>query len=68
MATIANQIQRISNSRIILGEVGQNLKLSVPSGTTYWDNNSKSYITTTAATLLQKTDPIDKIAAAFNTI
>lgn len=67
MATIASQIQRISDSRNILRTKGTQLGLTVPVGT-YWDDATDTNITTTSATLLKETDQIDKIAAAFNNI
>lgn len=67
MATIANQIKRISDSRDILRNKGIDLGLYVPIGT-YWDDSTNTNITTTSATALKTTDQIDKIAAAFNQI
>lgn len=66
-ATIASQIQRISDSRNILRNKGIALKLYVPIGT-YWDDATDKDITTTAAAALTVDDQIDKIAAAFNSI
>lgn len=66
-ATIASQIQRISASRDILRNVGIKFSLYVPEGT-YWDDKTDKDITTTSAALLNSTDQIDKIAAAFNSI
>ena len=66
-ATIASQITRISNSRNILRDKGIALKLYVPAGT-YWDDATDKDITTTSQALLNKTDQIDKVAAAFNAI
>lgn len=67
MATIANQIKRISDSRDILRNKGIALGLYVPIGT-YWDDSTNTNITTTSATALKTTDQIDKVAAAFNQI
>lgn len=66
-ATIASQIQRIAASRDILRNVGIKFNLYVPEGT-YWDDKTDKDITTTSAALLNSTDQIDKIAAAFNSI
>ena len=67
MATIANQIKRISDSRDILRNKGVALRLNVPAGT-YWDDATDKNITTTSAAALTASDQIDKIAAAFNAI
>lgn len=66
MATIANQIKRISDSRDLLRSRGKSLGLQVPSGN-YWDDATNTYKAYTAAALTDS-DQIDKIAAAFNTI
>lgn len=66
MATIANQIKRISDSRDSLRSRGKSLGLQVPSGN-YWDDATNTYKAYTAAALTDS-DQIDKIAAAFNTI
>ena len=66
-ATIASQIQRIAASRNILRNVGIAFNLYVPAGT-YWDDTTDKDVTTTSAALLNSTDQIDKIAAAFNSI
>lgn len=70
MATIANQISRISNATDLLRKKGSTgaegiigLNLTVPAGN-YWDKNSKAYVQQTAASL-GPNDQIDKIAAAF---
>lgn len=66
MATIANQIKRISDSRDLLRERGQALGLKVPAGN-YWDDTTNTYKAYSVAALTGD-DQIDKIAAAFNTI
>lgn len=66
MATIANQIKRIADSRDILRVKGRALGLQVPAGQ-YWDDTSNTY-KSYSATALAETDQIDKIAAAFNTV
>ena len=66
MATIANQIKRISDSKNLLNERGRLLGLQVPAGN-YWDDTTKTYKAYAESTLAES-DQIDKIAAAFNTI
>ena len=66
MATIANQIKRISDSRDLLRSRGKALGLQVPAGN-YWDDSTNTYKAYSAAALADS-DQIDKIAAAFNTI
>ena len=73
MATIANQIQRISKATDILRKKGSTggediigLHLVVPTGS-YWNKDTKTYVQQTAAPL-GPDDQIDKIAAAFNSI
>lgn len=66
MATIANQIKRISDSRDSLRLTGRSLGLRVPSAK-YWDDATNSYVQYSEAALTE-TDQIDKIAAAFGTI
>lgn len=63
MATIANQIKRISDSRDVLRSKGLALGLTVPQGT-YWNDNNDSY-EQYGPELLKDGDQIDKIAAAF---
>lgn len=66
MATIASQIERISNARDDLRAKGKQLGLIVPAGS-YWDDaNDKNSDFPTAA--LSDSDQIDKIAAAFDLI
>lgn len=67
MATIANQITRISTARDLLRLKGIELGLMVPVGS-YWDDDSKKEVTTSAEALLKSTDQIDKIAAAFSKV
>lgn len=66
MATIANQIKRIADSRDILREKGIALGLQVPQGN-YWDDSTNSYKQYTADAL-KDGDQIDKIAAAFSVV
>ena len=66
MATIANQIKRIADSRDLLRIKGRALGLQVPDGQ-YWDDATNTYKQYSRAALTQ-TDQIDKIAAAFNDI
>lgn len=66
MATIANQIKRISDSRDLLRSKGRALGLQVPAGN-YWDDATNTYIAYNAAAL-GESDQIDKIAAAFNAV
>ena len=66
MATIANQIKRISDSRDLLRLKGKELGLTVPAGN-YWDDSTDSYKQYSQAALTDN-DQIDKIAAAFNSI
>jgi hypothetical protein len=66
MATIANQIKRISDSRDLLRNKGKSLGLKVPAGN-YWDDATNTYKSYTE-TALTELDQIDKVAAAFNTI
>lgn len=66
MATIANQIKRIADSRDILRVKGKALGLQVPAGQ-YWDDATNTYKSYSAAAL-SETDQIDKIAAAFNAV
>ena len=66
MATIANQIKRISDSRDLLRNKGKSLGLKVPAGN-YWDDTTDTYKAYTEA-LLTESDQIDKIAAAFNAV
>jgi hypothetical protein len=66
MATIANQIKRIADSRDLLRSRGKALGLVVPAGQ-YWDDKSNTYKSYSASALTE-TDQIDKIAAAFNTV
>lgn len=66
MATIANQIKRISDARDDLRAKGKQLGLIVPAGS-YWDDaNDKNSDFSAAA--LSDNDQIDKIAAAFDLI
>lgn len=67
MATIANQITRISTARDLLRAKGIELGLVVPIGS-YWDDSAKKEVSTSAEALLKSTDQIDKIAAAFGTV
>ena len=66
MATIANQIKRISDSRDLLRSKGKSLGLKVPAGN-YWDDVTNTYKAYTEAALTES-DQIDKIAAAFNSV
>lgn len=73
MATIANQIKRISDATNWLRKKGSTggegitgLNLTVPAGR-YWNNTTKTYEQYQAAPL-GATDQIDKIAAAFDNI
>lgn len=66
MATIANQIKRIQNSRDLLRNKGEALGLYVPAGN-YWDDITDSYKQYSESPLTNS-DQIDKIAAAFNSI
>ena len=66
MATIANQIKRISDSRDLLRSKGKALGLKVPAGN-YWDDATNTYKAYTEAALTES-DQIDKIAAAFNSV
>lgn len=66
MATIANQIKRIADSRDTLREKGIALGLHVPQGN-YWNDSTDSY-TQSNAEALKDGDQIDKIAAAFSTV
>lgn len=66
MATIANQIKRISDSRDLLRSKGKALGLYVPAGN-YWDDATNQYSAYAEAALTEN-DQIDKIAAAFNNI
>ena len=66
MATIANQIKRISDSRDLLRSKGKSLGLYVPAGN-YWDDSTNTYKAYSEA-LLGDSDQIDKIAAAFNAV
>ena len=66
MATIANQIKRISDSRDLLRTKGKALGLIVPAGN-YWDDTTNTYKAYTE-TALTESDQIDKIAAAFNSV
>lgn len=73
MATIANQIKRISDATDLLRKKGSTgsesiigLHLTVPEGR-YWDNATKTYVQQQAAPL-GANDQIDKIAAAFSAI
>ena len=66
MATIANQIKRIADSRDSLREKGIALGLQVPKGT-YWDDSNNSY-KQYEADALKDGDQIDKIAAAFSVV
>lgn len=66
MATIANQIKRISDSRDLLRSKGKALGLRVPAGN-YWDDATNTYKAYTEAALTES-DQIDKIAAAFNAV
>ena len=66
MATIANQIKRISDSRDLLRSKGKSLGLKVPAGN-YWDDATNTYKAYTEAALTES-DQIDKIAAAFNSV
>lgn len=67
MATIANQITRITTARDLLRAKGIELGLVVPIGS-YWDDSAKKEVSTSAEALLKSTDQIDKIAAAFGTV
>lgn len=66
MATIANQIKRIADSRDLLRSKGKSLGLKVPAGN-YWDDATNTYKAYTEAALTES-DQIDKIAAAFNSV
>lgn len=66
MATIANQIKRIADSRDLLRSKGKSLGLRVPAGN-YWDDSTNTYKAYTEAALTES-DQIDKIAAAFNSV
>ena len=66
MATIANQIKRISDARDLIRSKGTALGLQVPAGN-YWDDATDTYKAYNAAALTSS-DQIDKIAAAFNSI
>ena len=66
MATIANQIKRIADSRDLLRTKGKALGLIVPAGN-YWDDSTNTYKAYTENALTEL-DQIDKIAAAFNSV